>query len=117
ARALLTTDANVKKRIARAKRKFLENEVEFEIPSGSSLKSRLGSVRTVVYLLFNEGYSSSDPHELIRRDLCEEAIRLCLLLSNHAMCRDAETSALLALMLFHTSRFDARLDAEGGILL
>jgi RNA polymerase sigma-70 factor (ECF subfamily) len=117
ARALLTTDANVKKRIARAKHKFLSREIEFEVPAGDSLKNRLGSVHTVLYLLFNEGYSSSKPDELIRRDLCAEAIRLCLLLYEHPASKNVETAALLALMLLHASRFDARLDGDGSMLL
>lgn len=116
ARALLTTDVNVRKRISRARRKFLESAIEFEVPSGLALSSRLSSVHTVIYLLFNEGYNSSQPFELIRRDLCAEAIRLCLLLFDHPACRNEETSALLALMLFHASRFDARVDAGGEIL-
>src|SRR5262245_54988125 len=117
ARALLTTDDNVKKRIARAKRKFLESEIAFEVPIGDALKLRLSSVHTVLYLLFNEGYSSSQPHELIRRELCEEAMRLCLLLVDHPVSTNPETAALLALMLLHAARFDARLDESGDILL
>jgi RNA polymerase sigma-70 factor (ECF subfamily) len=116
-RALLTSEANVKKRIARAKRKFADAEINFEVPAGEALKARLNSVHTVLYLLFNEGYSSSQPHELIRRDLCEEAIRLCLLLYEHPSSTNPETAALLALMLLHASRFDARLDADGNMLL
>jgi len=117
ARALLTSEANVKKRIARAKRKFLETTIEFEVHAGESLKARLDSVHTVIYLLFNEGYSSSQPYELIRKDLCGEAIRLGLLLFDHPACRNVDTAALLALMLFHAARFDARLDPDGGMLL
>jgi RNA polymerase sigma factor (sigma-70 family) len=117
AHALLTTEANVKKRIARAKRKFADNTIGFEVPVGDSLKLRLDSVHTVIYLLFNEGYSSSQPHELIRRDLCGEAMRLGLLLFDHTSCSDEDTAALLALMLLHASRFDARLDTDGRILL
>jgi len=117
ARALVTTEANVKKRIARAKHKFLDHEVRFEVPDGDALKSRVGPVHTVLYLLFNEGYSSSKPDELIRRDLCEEAIRLCLLLFEHPVSKSEETAALLALMLLHASRFDARLNADGSMLL
>jgi RNA polymerase sigma factor (sigma-70 family) len=116
-RALLTSEANVKKRIARAKRRFLDKEIEFEVPAGNSLKIRLGSVHTVLYLLFNEGYSSSKPDELIRRDLCAEAVRLSLLLYEQPASRNVETAALLALMLMHASRFDARLDAGGSMLL
>ena len=117
AHALLTTEANVKKRIARAKRKFADNTIGFEVPVGDSLKQRLDSVHTVIYLLFNEGYSSSQPQELIRRDVCGEAIRLGLLLFDHPACSDQDTAALLALMFLHAARFDARLDAEGRILL
>jgi RNA polymerase sigma-70 factor (ECF subfamily) len=117
ARAILTTEGNVKKRIARAKQKFVDREIMFEVPAGEALKNRLGSVHTVLYLLFNEGYSSSQPYELIRRDLCEEAIRLCALLFDHPASTNSEAAALLALMLLHASRFDARLDEYGNILL
>jgi RNA polymerase sigma factor (sigma-70 family) len=117
ARAILTTEANVKKRIARAKRKFVDKEITFEVPTGDALRSRLGSVHTVLYLLFNEGYSSSQPYELIRRDLCGEAIRLSALLFDHPASTNPESAALLALMLLHASRFDARLDEQANILL
>jgi RNA polymerase sigma factor (sigma-70 family) len=117
ARAILTTEGNVKKRIARAKRKFVDKEIAFEVPAGDALKSRLDSVHTVLYLLFNEGYNSSQPYELIRRDLCEEAIRLCALLLDHPASTNPESAALLALMLLHAARFDARLDEYGNILL
>jgi RNA polymerase sigma factor (sigma-70 family) len=117
ARALLTTETNAKKRVARAKRKFLDKEVEFEVPAGDALEARLDSVHSVLYLLFNEGYSSSHPDELIRRDLCAEAMRLCLFLFNHPASRNPETAALLALMLLHAARFDARLDESSNILL
>jgi RNA polymerase sigma-70 factor (ECF subfamily) len=117
ARALLTTEDSVKKRVARAKRKFQDGSVSFEVPSGAQLPERIGSVHTVLYLLFNEGYSSSKPDELIRRDLCEEAARLCLLLYEHPVSRNRSSAALLALMLLHASRFGARLGADGSILL
>jgi RNA polymerase sigma-70 factor (ECF subfamily) len=116
-RALLTTEANIRKRIARAKRKFVDGDIRFEVPAGAELEKRAGSVHAVIYLLFNEGYSSSHSQELIRRDLCEEAIRLCLLLLEHGGCRETESAALLALMLFQASRFDARVDLGGGSLL
>jgi RNA polymerase sigma factor (sigma-70 family) len=116
-RALLTSEANVKKRITRAKKKFVEQTIAFEVPAGDALRARLENVHTVLYLLFNEGYSSSQPLELIRRDLCEEAIRLCMLLADHPATGTVETFALIALMLFHAARFDARLDHDGGILL
>jgi RNA polymerase sigma factor (sigma-70 family) len=117
ARALLTTEENVRKRITRAKRKFVEQEIVFEVPSGALLKERLGAVHTVLYLLFNEGYNSSHPDELIRRNLCLEAMRLGKLLWEHPACHDPGTAALLALMLFHAARFDARLDSNDCIQL
>src|SRR5262249_24929041 len=117
ARAILSTEGNVKKRIARAKRKFMDKEITFDVPAGDALKLRIESVHTVLYLLFNEGYSSSQPYELIRGDLCEEAIRLCALLYDHPASTNSESAALLALMLLHASRFDARLDVGGNILL
>jgi RNA polymerase sigma-70 factor (ECF subfamily) len=74
-------------------------------------------VLRVLYLLFNEGYSSSQPECLIRRELCEEAVRLALLLVAHPLGASAETDALLALMYLHAARFDARIDAAGGLLV
>ncbi|MEM7351080.1 MAG: sigma-70 family RNA polymerase sigma factor [Acidobacteriota bacterium] len=117
ARALLTREANLKKRLYRGKRKLTEPGVEFAVPAGADLAPRLDSVHSVLYLLFNEGYNSQHPNELIRRDLTEEAIRLCHQLAKHPICRTPQTHALLALMLFHAARFDARLDSQGGILL
>ena len=117
ARALLTSEANVKKRITRAKRKLRDGDPRFEVPSGDRLRPRLDAVHTVLYLLFNEGYYSSHPDRLIRRELCEEAARLCHLLTEHPLCGTPETHALLALMLLHAARFDARLDNDGGTLL
>ena len=117
ARALLTSEANVKKRIFRAKQKFTARRIAFEVPAGEALAPRLDSVHSVLYLLFNEGYHSQHPDELIRRDLTEEATRLCYQLAEHPTCGTPATRALLALMLFHAARFDARLDSEGGILL
>ena len=116
AHALLTSEANIKKRIYRAKRKFSSRRIAFEVPAGDELAPRLDSVHSVLYLLFNEGYNSQHPDELIRRDLTEEAIRLCHQLAEHPVCSTPATRALLALMLFHAARFDARLDSEGGIL-
>lgn len=117
ARALLTTEANAQKRVARAKEKFRDSSIPFEVPAGERLLARLASVHAVLYLLFNEGYNSSHPDDLIRADLCAEAIRLGCLLADQELCATPETFALLALMLFHAARFDARLDNEGCILL
>jgi RNA polymerase sigma-70 factor (ECF subfamily) len=71
----------------------------------------------VLYLLFNEGHSSSDGETAIRADLCEEAARLCHLLCSHPRCSTPTTHALMALMLFHAARLDSRLDDRGLVLL
>ena len=115
--ALLTSDANVHKRIQRARHRLREREDLLDVPSGNLLESRLDSVHAVLYLLFNEGYASSHSEEVIRRSLCEEAIRLCAMLAHHPTFRSGVAWALLALMKLHTARFAARLDDRGDIVL
>ena len=114
--ALLTTEGNAHKRIQRAKAKLRERNDLLDVPTGPDLHKRLDSVHTVLYLLFNEGYYSSHTNDLIRRNLCDEAIRLTSLLCEHRAGRPT-SRALLALMSFHTSRFDARVDSHGDIIL
>jgi RNA polymerase sigma factor (sigma-70 family) len=117
ANALLLNYDAAKKRLQRAKGSIVEQGIAFEIPSGPSLGHRLENVLRVLYLMFNEGYKSSTRDEVIRRDLCDEAIRLNGLLAEHGLTRQPQTLALLALMYFQAARFDARLDAEGEIVL
>ena len=122
ARALLTTEASVAKRITRAKQKLRDlvpegGALESAELSGELLRERLGDVQAVIYLLFNEGYSSSTSDRLIREDLCEEAVRLALLMAEHPRICGPRTAALLALLLFHAARLEARIDASGAILL
>ena len=116
-RALLTTEANINKRLFRAKQKLREEHLKFEIPAGEKLTERLDSVYKVIYLLFNEGYCSTESEKMIRKDLCAEALRLCQLLGEHQIGDKPKTFALLALMCFHASRLDARMDDEGYIIL
>jgi RNA polymerase sigma factor (sigma-70 family) len=116
-KALLTTDANINKRLFRAKQKLRGENLKFEIPAGKNLSGRLDSVYKVIYLLFNEGYNASDSDTVIRKDLCAEAIRLCKLLAEHPAGNKPKTNALLALMCFHAARLDARLDDNGYIIL
>ncbi len=116
-RALLTTEANVNKRLFRAKQKLRDEHLKFEIPSGNRLIERMDSVYKVIYLLFNEGYSSTESEKIIRKDLCAEAMRLCQLLSERPIGDKPKTYALLALMCFHASRLDARTDDRGYIIL
>ncbi|MEO8512193.1 MAG: sigma-70 family RNA polymerase sigma factor [Ignavibacteria bacterium] len=116
-RALLTTEANINKRLFRAKQKLRDEHLKFEIPEGDRLLERMDSVYKVIYLLFNEGYSSTESEKIIRKDLCAEALRLCQLLSEHTVGDKPKTYALLALMCFHASRLDARTDDKGYIIL
>ncbi len=117
ARALLTTEANVNKRLFRAKQKLRDEHFKFEIPMGDDLIGRIESVHKVIYLIFNEGYSSTESEQIIRKDLCAEAMRLCELLSEHQLGNTPKTFALLSLMCFHASRLDARVDDKGYIIL
>src|SRR5262249_46663575 len=91
--------------------------VALDPPPAEELESRLDSVHQVLYLLFNEGYSTSSGESAIREDLCEAAARLCWLLCSQRHCCRPATFALMALMLFHAARLPARLDAAGQVLL
>lgn len=117
ARALVTNEAVIQKRLYRAKQFIKDENIQLEIPSGQELVPRLDTVYTVLYLLFNEGYNSLKAEELIREDLCMEAMRLCLLLSEHKVGKQPATFALLSLMCFQTSRFDSRVDENNAIVL
>ncbi|WP_339735651.1 sigma-70 family RNA polymerase sigma factor [uncultured Gimesia sp.] len=116
ARGLLLPDETVKKRIQRAKHSLAEANLSLEFPGDDQLTQRLDVVHDVLYLMFNEGYSTSHGSEPIRDDICEEAARLC-----HLLCESAYSSpvtkALLALMLFQAARFDSRTDADGAVVL
>jgi RNA polymerase sigma-70 factor (ECF subfamily) len=117
ARGLLLSEETVKKRIQRSRQQLSDGGVELEVPRADDLSRRLDSVHQCLYLLFNEGYEATSGDDAIRGDLCEEAVRLCQLLCGHAHCRSPASFALLALMLFHAARFDARTDAQGRLLL
>jgi RNA polymerase sigma-70 factor (ECF subfamily) len=114
---LFTTEANVYKRLARARERLRESPFDGETPPVEALQSRLPVVREVLYLLFNEGYLAAHPDHAIRRELCDEAIRLTTFLAEHRVGAVPETFALLALMHFHSARLDARVDGEGGLVL
>jgi RNA polymerase sigma-70 factor (ECF subfamily) len=117
ARSLLTNEAAIQKRLHRAKEFLKNNHIQLEIPAGEELKKRLETIYTVLYLLFNEGYNSLKADELIRKDLCAEAIRCCKLLGEHKAGDQPSTFALLSLMCFQASRFDSRIDDNNDIIL
>jgi RNA polymerase sigma-70 factor (ECF subfamily) len=116
ARAFLVPVPTMAQRLVRAKQKIRDAGIPYRIPDDDELPERLETVLLVVYLVFNEGYNATAGDEIIRRELCGEAIRLGRLL-HRLMPREAEAEALLALMLLHDSRRDARVTATGEMVL
>ncbi len=117
ARGLLTTEANVQKRIERARDRLRELDVDFEAPAAPQLRARLDAVLSVIYLLFSQGCHATHADVPIRRDLCDEARRLARMLAAHPVGDVPAVHALLALMCFHAARFDARVTLDGAIVL
>jgi len=116
ARAFVEPEATTAQKITRAKRKIAEARIAFDLPHRDGLSSRLGAVLAVIYLIFNEGYVASIGGELSRPNVCGEALRLGRVL-HELMSADAETGGLLALMLFHESRREARIDGDGALVV
>lgn len=114
---LFTSEANVYKRLGRARHRLRDITIRPGDLSSVQYSSRLSSVNRILYLLFTEGYLSSHAKVAIRRELCDEAIRLAHLLVNHPVGQGPECFALLALMHLHSARMTARQDASGGLLL
>ena len=115
ARAYLAKDEAIAKMLTRAKQRL--RTVEFDIPAGAELNDRLDSVLRVLYLMFNEGYSASAGSDLVRRDLCFEAIRLAQILIDHPRTHQPKVHALAALFLFQTARLSTRSNTEGDLIL
>lgn len=116
ARAFLTQDSTIAQRIVRAKRQISEQSLSFEMPEEAGLQDRVDSVLDVLYLMFNEGYSAHSGEDLVRTDLCDEAIRLCRMVAGSALSGTPKTHALLALMLLQHARWPARSSEAGDLL-
>jgi RNA polymerase sigma-70 factor, ECF subfamily len=112
AHAFLVPEATMGKRIVRAKRKIADARIPYRVPDREDLPARLAGVLRVIYLIFNEGYAASAGQQLVRHDLCGEAVRLGRLLYQ-LMPDQPEVAGLLSLLLLHDARRSARVDSAG----
>ncbi|MES2274759.1 MAG: DUF6596 domain-containing protein [Bacteroidota bacterium] len=108
AEAFLSNKETINKRLFRAKEKLRNEKIQLELPAESEISQRLDNVLHIIYLLFSEGYYSKTQNKILRKDLCIEALRLGLMLTEYAKTNLTQTNALIALMCFHASRFNAR---------
>ncbi|AOP36416.1 RNA polymerase subunit sigma [Leptospira tipperaryensis] len=115
--AFLTNKETINKRLFRAKEKLRSENIKVEFPNPAEIDERLSAVLTTVYLLFNEGFYSTSRNKTLRKELSLEAIRLCSLLIENKNTDKPQVNALLSLMCFHTSRFEARQNEEGEPIL
>lgn len=117
AQAFLTSKETINKRLFRAKEKLRAENVTMELPGESEIVDRLDNVLHIVYLLFSEGYYSTTQTDVLRKDLCFEAMRLAVMLTDYHPTNVPKTNALMALMCFHASRFNARQTNESYMVL
>ena len=117
ANAFLTNKETINKRLFRAKEKLRNEKVKIEFPSKDEINSPLETVLTTLYLLFSEGYYSESHDSILREDLCLEAMRLTYMLLENEQTNTPAVNALLSLMCFHSSRFKARKNENGEIIL
>ena len=115
--AFLTNKETINKRLFRAKEKLRAEKIDIELPDAAQMDSRLEAVLATIYLLFNEGYYSFSQNKTIRKELCFEAMRLCKMLVENETTNKPAANALLSLMCFHASRFEARFDKNGETIL
>jgi len=117
AEAFLSNKETINKRLFRAKKKLRSEKIKLELPAEQEIIKRLDNVLHIIYLLFNEGYYSKTQNQNLRKELCVEALRLALMLSAYEKTNTPKTNALIALICFHSSRFEARLTIEGDFIL
>ena len=115
--AFLTSKETINKRLFRAKEKLRAHKIQIEFPGEPEIKNRLETVLTTMYLLFSEGYYSESNDKVLREDLCAEAMRLTHLLIENSQTNQPNVNALYALMCFHSSRFAARKNESGEMVL
>jgi RNA polymerase sigma factor (sigma-70 family) len=113
AEAFLTNKETINKRLFRAKEKLRTAAIKLELPPANEIPARLDNVLHIIYLLFSEGYYSQTRNRILQKEVCWEAIRLGILLTEYEGTNQPKTNALLALMCFHASRFNARQPGEG----
>lgn len=117
AEAFLSNKETINKRLFRAKEKLRTEKIKMQLPPENEIAGRLDNVLHIIYLLFSEGYYSKTQNQILRKDLCIEALRLGLMLTGYERTHLPRTNALIALMCFHASRFGARQTGEDGFVL
>lgn len=117
AEAFLSNKETINKRLFRAKEKLRTEKIKMDLPAEGEIPLRLDNVLHVIYLLFSEGYYSKTQNQILRKDFCLEAMRLGIMLTEYERTNLPKTNALMALMCFHASRFDARLKDEDSLVL
>lgn len=117
ANAFLSNKESINKRLFRAREKLRTEKIKIAFPGEGEIDKRLDAVLTTLYLLFNEGYYSESNDAVVRKDLCLEAMRLVYLLKENSKTNIPSVNAMLALMCFHSSRFDARKNSQGELIL
>jgi RNA polymerase sigma-70 factor (ECF subfamily) len=115
--AFLSNKETINKRLFRAREKLRKEKIGLRMPGVREIDERLPTVLTTIYLLFSEGYYSLSRNTTLRKDLCFEAMRLCRMLIENPLTNKPEVNALLSLMCFHASRFEARVGQQGEMVL